>query len=100
MNGPPLRGDSNRDASRTSWPGAPEELCPDELAAMKAIRDAGEYISPSRMRRIYRRVMASMDAEAEFGTHVLTYLHRRQSIPADVTVGERAVKRLMKGGSI
>lgn len=95
----PERGDAHRDASRIKLAHSMGELCPDELAAYQAIRDAGEYISPSRLHSMYVRVMSSADADHDFGAHVLTYLNkqRRASIPVDSAVGERAVKRLLKG---
>ena len=96
----PQPGQAPRDASRDDkLAQSAGELCPDELRALQAFHEAGVYISPSRLHAMYRRVMASTDADWDFGAHVLTYLsrNRRGSIPVDGAVGERAIKRLSKG---
>lgn len=92
----PQRGDLDRDASRTKLAQSMGELCPDELWALATLREAGVYVSPSRLRKMYRRVMASADADHDFGAHVLTMVRNRQSVPVDLEVGERAVKRVMR----
>jgi len=97
----PEQGEAHRDASRSKLAQSMGDLCPDEVAAYRAIREAGEYISPSRLHAMYERVTANADADFDFGAHVLTYLSktRHASIPVDVAVGDRVVKRLMKGSS-
>ena len=92
----PRQGDDQRDASRTKLAHSIGSLCPDELAVYNAVREAGGYISPSKLHAIYERVTASADADFDFGAQVLTFMRRRQSIPVDTTTGERATKRLDK----
>lgn len=92
---PPVAGELRRDASRTKLAQNMGELCPDEIEALAAFRGAGVYISPSRLHKMYVRVMASHDADFDFGGHVLTMIRNRRSVPVDLQTGERAVKRMM-----
>ena len=78
--------DAPRDASRTKLASSLAHLCPDEIAVYTAIREAGEYISPSRLHSIYLYVTTKTDADFDLGL-VLTYL--------DPT-GERATARALR----
>ena len=69
-----LRGHLDRDASRIKLANNTKvELCPDELTVLAEIRAAGQYISPSRLHRMYLRWRGSADVDYDFGRYVLTY---------------------------
>ncbi len=68
------------------------ELCPDDALLERVRADmlaAGEYVSPSRLRRKLDRLKASGDCYQD-----LTYRDRRRraSVPADLAVGERVAR--------
>ena len=92
----PRQGDDQRDASRDKLASSIESLCPDERVVYDAIRAAGSYISPSRLHAIYEHVTANADVDFDFGAHVITYLTRHGSRPADLATGEKAVHHLMR----
>jgi hypothetical protein len=90
---------AHRDASRTKLAPSVGGPCPglsaDEAGVLAQIRDAGQYISPSRLHHMYARARAAADqAYDEPQRH--TYIHARQSHPIDTVVGERAVSRTMR----
>ena len=73
------------------------QLCPDELAVYNQVRDAGQYISPSRLHSLYERYRQAADVDWDFGTAVLTFLNRRgESRPVDLAVGERVTRQLQR----
>ena len=92
----PEQGEAHRKANRSETAPSIGQLCPDELRVLREIRQAGGSIKPSKLHAIYERVTANADADFDFGAHVLTYLSktRHASIPADIAVGERAVRRI------
>ena len=94
----PRQGDDQRDASRDKLARSIGSPClsADERAVYNAIRAAGGYISPSRLHAIYEHVTANADVDFDFGAHVITYLTRHGSRPADLATGEKAVHHLMR----
>lgn len=87
---------SERDASRTKLASSIGQVClsPNEKRVMRDIKAAGQYISPSRLHRIYEQVTEQMDTDFDFGPAIITYLRRHGSIPVDQQVGERAAARI------
>lgn len=95
----PRQGERQRDASRHKLSPSMGDLCPDELAAYKAIRESGSYVTPSRVRAMYRAALASANADHDFGAHVLTYLTKHGSRPVDLAVGERVTARMIRASA-
>jgi hypothetical protein len=86
---------AHRDASRTKLASSVDGLCPDEAAVLAQLRAAGQYISPSRLHRMYERARAAADQSYDEPNRHF-YTRARQSHPVDTAVGERATNRVSR----
>jgi len=94
------RGQDPRVSGRVNGQiGGGAEVCPDVLAVCEQLG----WTKPGKRRwlqRVYDDVMSNADPDYDFGGHVLTYMTRcRQSRPADLATGERAVRKVLWGRS-
>lgn len=93
------QGHSGRDASREKLASSMEDLCPDELEAMAAIKAAGGYISPSRLHSMYETAMAAQISREEFTAVLTKVVGRKGSVPVDV-MGDREARSIDRERSV
>lgn len=91
----PSQGYRGRDASRDKLALSMEDLCPDEIEAMDAIKAAGGYISPSRIHSMYEYAMAAQVSREDFAAVLTKIVGRKGSVPVDA-MGDGEARRIDK----
>lgn len=101
MTAPAPRGHHSTDPQHPDWATKAEGsigqpcLHPDVIAAAAAAGITRDR-DLRHLQRTYDRMLATADADHDFGGHVLTMHDKRtrQTRPVDLAVGERATRRL------